>query len=383
MTPTVVVNAFNRPESLGRLLGSLSRCDVGDGADLVISVDGGGSHHHEVTSLAKAFDWTGGASKVIEHDALGLVAHFRMCGDLVDELGPIVLLEDDLVVGPNALRFAGAALDFTAADDHVAGVSLSVPWFDGFRQLRFEPLLDGSDAIYAKVPWFHGMAWTPEQWRRHRVGAKTDRDIDLPAAFAELGSNEWFPDAVRDLIARDCWYLLSRDAHAVNFGEPGTHFVAATTFFQQPMKRGRFTAPRLLGRDDDDVVPYDEYLEPESRWLAKYVDELQGLDLSLDLRGVRSPDSITTQWVVTSRPSMHPQRQWGSAMHPLEQNLLSDVPGSDLSLCLTRQMSTGPAADRVAELTVFRHGHHGRPPGVRGALRRRFIQTLDRKSRAT
>jgi len=380
MKPAVVVNAFNRPESLDRLLRTLRLCDTRDGTDLVISVDGGGSRRREVLAVAKTFAWTAGASKVIEQDDLGLVAHFRACGDLVEELGPIVLLEDDLVVGPNALRFAEAALDFTDGDDKVAGVSLSVPWFDGFRHLRFEPLLDGSDAIYAKLPWFHGMAWTQRQWRRHRVGAAADSDTSLPGAFSELGNNEWFPDAVRDLVADDSWYLLSRAAHAVNFGDAGTHFTSGTEFFQQPIMGGRFEAPRFLGRDDPAVVPYDEYLEPDGRWLANHVDVLVGLDVSLDLRGVRQPDAVTTEWVVTSRPSTVPVGQWGSVMHPLEQNLISDVPGTDLTLCLTQHMSTGPTADRAAEQTVFGHGHHGRPPGVRGAMRRAVLRALDRRS---
>jgi len=382
MSAAVVVNAFNRPESLDRLLRTLRLCDAGDGTDLVISVDGGGSRRTDVLAVAKAFDWAGGASKVIEQDDLGLVAHFRACGDLVEELGPIVLLEDDLVVGPNALRFADAALEFTAGDDQVAGVSLSVPWFDGFRHLRFEPLLDGSDAIYAKLPWFHGMAWTPRQWRRHRVGAAADSDVSLPAAFSDLGNNEWFPDAVRDLVADDSWYLLSRAAHAVNFGDAGTHFASGTEFFQQPIVAGRFQAPRFPSRDDTAVVPYDEYLEPDGRWLANRVDALSGFDVSFDLRGLRQPNAITTEWVVTSRPSTAPVEQWGAVMHPLEQNLISGVRGTDLTLCLTRDMATGLAADRVAELTVLRHAHHGRPPGVRGALRRRVIEALDRRGGA-
>ncbi|MBN4047591.1 hypothetical protein JYT71_01135 [Acidimicrobiaceae bacterium AH-315-P05] len=380
MSIAVVVNAFNRPLALARLLRGLSECEAPDGTELVISVDGGGSRRTEVLAVANGFDWEGRSAKVIEQDDCGLVGHFRRCGDMVDELGPIVLLEDDLVVGPTALRFAEVALDFTADDERVAGVCLSTPWFDGFRHQRFEPLLDGSAAVYLKVPWFHGMAWTPEQWHRHRVGADVDAGIELPLAFSDLGGDEWFPDATRALIEHDNWYLAARKAHAVNFGDVGTHFDEGTAFFQQPLVQGSFRSPVLLHLDDPDVVPYDEYLEPDSRWLAGRVKALSGLDVTIDLRGVRSPRSITTEWVVTSRPSSNPLTQWGAAMVPLEQNLISDVAGESLTLCRTADMSTGKSADRWAELTVLRHAHRGRPPGIRGAIRRRAIEIRSGRS---
>jgi len=370
----VVVNAYDRPRSLARLLTGLRECEAPARIEVVISVDGGGANRGEVLAVANGFEWQGRPAKVIEQDDHGLVGHFRRCGDMVDELGPVVLLEDDLVVGPTALRFAEAALDFTASDDRVAGICLSTPLFDGFRHHRFEPLVDDSAAVYLKIPWFHGMAWTPEQWHRHRVGANVDSTVELPPAFADLGFDEWFPDATRGLIAQDNWYLAARRARAVNFGDAGTHFSEATGSFQQPLVQGSFRAPVLLDLDDPDVVPYDEYLEPDGRWLAGRVQALAGLDVSIDLRGVRSPPSITTEWVVTSRPSSRPVSQWGAEMVPLEQNLISEVPGKALTLCRTADMSIGKAADRWAELTVLRHAHRGRPPGIRGALRRRVIE---------
>lgn len=375
MRPAVVVNTFDRPESLSRLLRSLEVVDAPAGTELVISIDGGGDERAATVRLAQSFRWPHGPSKVMERDDLGLAAHFRACGDLVEELGPLVMLEDDLVVGPHALRYAGAALRHVQHDERIAGVCLSLPRFDGFRHLPFEPLLDGSAGVYAKLPWFHGMAWTPGQWRSHRGGENAPA-VALPNAFDQLDGDEWFGDAVRSLISSDRWYLLARKAHAVNFGDVGVHFEAATNVFQRPLAGGRWTSPVFLDLDDEAVTPYDEYLEPDPRWLAGRIPALERLDVTFDLRAVRAPADIATDWVVTSRPSRRAVKQWGASMHPLEQNLLSDVAGECLSLCRVEDMTTGKRADLIAEQTVMHHGHHGRPPGLRAALRRRLLRLL-------
>lgn len=381
MKPAVVVNTFDRPESLSRLLGSLAACEVAKGTELVISIDGGGRRLADTLAVARGFEWDHGPAKIIERDDLGLVAHFRACGDLVEEVGPMVMLEDDLVIGPHGLRFAAHALEFCERDERVAGVSLSLPWFDGFRHLPFEPVLDGSSVVYVKLPWFHGMAWTPEQWRSHRGGAGVDPDTKLPAAFAGLTTDEWFPDAVRFLVASDRFWLLPRDAHAVNFGDAGAHFDVDTSAFQRPLAGGRWVEPVILGLDDPEVVTYDEYMEPDPRWLVPHIPQVDERDLTFDLRGLRDPNTIETEWVITSRASRHPIRQWGAVMHPLEQNLMSDVGGTRLTLCRARDVVTGHRSELQAELTVVENGYHGSPPGMRAGIRRRVARTIQRQGR--
>ena len=342
-------------------------CRAPVGTELVISVDGGGARRDEMLSLASGFVWTHGPSKVIERDDLGLVEHFRACGDLVDDLGAVVMLEDDLVVGPDFLVFAAAALEHTSCDDRVAGISLSTPRFDGFRHAPFQPMIDGTDGVYAKVPWFHGMAWTPDQWRSHRGGADAPL-VKLPRAFSALDDAEWFPEAVRSLVASDRWYLLARDAHVVNFGDAGVHFETPTTTFQRPLAQRAPSHLEFADLDDGCVVPYDEYMEPDARWLAPMVDALNELEVTIDLRGTRGPGDFETEWVVTSRPCREAVHEWGSVMHPLEQNLLAGVSGTDLVLCRAADVADGPRADSVARRTVERHASHGRVAGVGDAL---------------
>ena len=110
------------------------------------------------------------------------------------------------------------------------------------------------------------------------------------------------------------------------------------------------------------------------------------IDVTLDLRGVRPVSTITTEWVVSSRPSRHPVRQWAATMHPLEQNLLSGVAGASLTLCRTEDLETGPAADRWAGRRVREHAARGRRPTLKdvvaGRLTRRRLRSCRPRERA-
>ena len=74
--PAIVVVTYNRPDSLKRLLGSLSKARYPDGVPLVISIDGGDSHEEEVVKIAGEFPWPHGKKEVICHEKnLGLRKH--------------------------------------------------------------------------------------------------------------------------------------------------------------------------------------------------------------------------------------------------------------------------------------------------------------------
>jgi len=95
--PTIVVVAYNRPIALQRLLESLTAAVYPNAVNLVVSVDYGGDS--SVTEIAISFIWTYGNKRVILRDQnLGLHKHILACGQLSDEYGSIVLLEDDLYV---------------------------------------------------------------------------------------------------------------------------------------------------------------------------------------------------------------------------------------------------------------------------------------------
>src|SRR5689334_8218108 len=107
MKPAVVISAYNRPESLDRLLNCLNKADMPTDVPLIISIDSGGSRESDILRVAQSFDWHHGEKRVIQHDSpLGIVKHFHFCGSLAHEFGSIVKLEDDYYVSPAYYYYA-------------------------------------------------------------------------------------------------------------------------------------------------------------------------------------------------------------------------------------------------------------------------------------
>ncbi len=376
--PTIVVAAYARPESLHRLLASLERAQVLGSVDVVISIDGGADRHDEVRSVAHAFRWKHGTIEIIEHDHLGLVDHFHFCGDLTARFGSVVLLEDDLVVGPHFLQWATEALTVGEAEQRVAGVCLSAPWFDGYRKLPFEPVIDGSDGFFARVPWFHGMAWTENMWAGYRSGVDAAAAADLHGLFDQLDPDEWFPNAVRYLVANSLYYLFPRAAQATNTGAAGTHFSEASDFFQVPLSMGAPRTFEILALDRALGV-YDDHLELEPAALARLVPELAEVDLTSDLLGVRDLSRIETEFVLTIRPTRAAQQQWGAHFRPLVVNVALGTEGNEISLCRVRDVLTGRRAERTTAARLQSFADRGRTPGLR-TLSERLVNEISSRT---
>src|SRR5690606_11898173 len=135
--PTIIVIGYNRPKSLQRLLTSLSKAHYPEGnIRLVISLDNSGTL--EPLRLAEAYDWPYGEKRVIHHEQrLGLRNHVLACGDLTEEYGDVLVLEDDLFVSPYFYEYTARALAFYENEPRVAGISLYSQQFNQTANLPF------------------------------------------------------------------------------------------------------------------------------------------------------------------------------------------------------------------------------------------------------
>ena len=102
----IVVIAFNRVNSLDRLLKSLNRLIVEreQKITLYISIDrdkNDSKENKEVVECARNFKWKFGEKVVnFRNENMGLRKHILSCGDLTRKYENIIVLEDDLVVSP-------------------------------------------------------------------------------------------------------------------------------------------------------------------------------------------------------------------------------------------------------------------------------------------
>src|SRR5512139_3880591 len=148
MSVAIVVNAYNRPAALARLLASLQQAVYpADGpVPLIISIDRGGSH--DVRTLADDFVWPHGPCEVIvQEQHLGLVQHFFACGDLTRRHDALIYLEDDLTISPVFFAYASQALSFYQHSDQVEGLHAATVYAAG----RWGRCLFRAGALHARL----------------------------------------------------------------------------------------------------------------------------------------------------------------------------------------------------------------------------------------
>lgn len=341
MRPAIVVVAYNRPHALRRLLDSLAALQGARDVPLVISIDRGGDQFAAVVAEAEQFAWPFGEKRVVVRERpLGLVQHVFACGDLVDEFGAIILLEDDLVVSPMVYRYATAALAFYADEPHVAGISLNALWFHGITHAPFTPYLDDGDVFFMQVAWFQGQAYTQKQWaawREWRATAvphiqPTDQMHEL---FQSFPPTDWFPLKTKYLVQTHRFYVFPRESLTTNYGDSGTH-VRGTNFFQVPLQTRR--ADFRLQPLADSVAVYDSFQEMLPGCVRRLTDQFDGYDFTVDLHGTRSRANIPTDFVLTTQALRQPMKTFGLELRPLLANVLYQQPGTGISFGRTADL---------------------------------------------
>ncbi|MFK7800089.1 MAG: hypothetical protein AB8G95_00525 [Anaerolineae bacterium] len=350
--PAIVVAAYNRPDSLERLLTSISQAQYPADAHipLVISIDGGGENGHHVREVARNFEWEYGPKELIEHPKnLGLIEHVFTCGDLSQRFGEIILLEDDLFVGRAYYLYAQQALAFYQPDSDIAGISLSALWFHGFTQLPFTPYLDGSDCFFMQVAWYQGQAYTADQWRRFREwlaedGSPVTESDNMHSLFSQFPNTDWFPLKTRYLVKTGRFYAFPRHSLVVNFGETGTHFAEKTTFFQVPLQEGQ--SKWHFQTLADATAVYDSWQEMLPSRVKRLAPTLESFDFVADFYGERDVTSVEAEYLLTTQPSIQTERSWGLTMRPPVANLVHEILGNGISLVRPDQIKHG----RIARL---------------------------------
>ena len=381
MRPAVVVNAYNRPQALARLLASLQQAayPAEVPVPLVVSIDRGGSD--EVRRTADRFAWPHGPKEVVvQTQHLGLVQHFFACGDLTERFDAIVYLEDDLTVSPVFYAYAAQALSFYRHDDRVAGLSLFGLWFNGYTQQPFVPLADGSDAFFVQVPYTQGLAFARAQWARfeewRRSPAATAQAALLHEAWSRFDSEDWFPLLARFVITTDRYFVFPRVSHTTGWGDAGTHFEQASRFFQVPLQREkrRYDFKAL----DDAAAAYDSFFEIQPAWLNRLTDQLRGYNYTVDLYGIKSRANLRAEYVLTSRRCRKPIALFGKTAWPLEMNVVERVPGTEICLCRTEDVRWERWSRLRSWYDNYLYFARGRTPGMRAVLKLALAKILHR-----
>lgn len=339
-SPTIVINAYNRPRSLHRLLSSLILSDIAQGTNLVFSLEF--DPHPEVISQVNDFSWDHGKKEIIRQEKkLGLVGHFLFCGGLTKRFGAIIYLEDDLFVGRSFYKYSLQVLKQYGEEENLAGFSLNALWFNGYLHIPFYPVDDGNACFFLQVPWFQGQIYTPKQWSHFEDWYDHKTSIEDDLLIHDLFRNfklqdEWFPIKTQYLIETNKYYCFPRTAHCVNFGDVGVHFQKTTNFFQTELSVGE-VIPNMIPFKESLAV-YDSFYELLPEKLITLTPHLKAYDFELDLNGTKDVAKIKSQYIITSVKPNQYELSYGLEMRPQELNIIYQIEGNHFYLVKSDQL---------------------------------------------
>ena len=329
----VVVVAYNRLDSLKRILSSLLKAEYPMAAELIISIDRG--DNGDVRSYAEGFSWPFGVKQVIYQEKnLGLKAHILKCGGLTQQHDGIILLEDDLYVSPDFYRYAQECYAFVTGKERIAGVALYNHRLSQLTEKIFEPLEDGFDNWYFQYACSWGQLWTREQWRGFQTWLEQNRDYDfaaslkIPDHIKDWGKHSWLKYHIAYTVETDRLFLYPRVARCTCFSDAGVNFSHKENTFQVPLMQGGRERPLYLSKPEQSRAVYDAWME--NLWLRR---ALGREDLCVDLYGAKTAFEGKRYVLTASRvENASLLESFGRELRPQECNVLEKVPGETLRL---------------------------------------------------
>lgn len=345
ISPTIVVVAYSRPQSLQRLLTSLDRAHYPDSdVKLIISIDT--SPVTEVKQVAEDFSWNHGSMEIVTPEShLGLRNHVLKALATVEQEENIILLEDDLLVGQNYYDYAVQALQAYGDEESVAGISLYSYRIAESCFLPFDPVDDGFDNYFIRFPSSWGLAINRTQWSGFDSWRKAGQaDSTLPSFVEEWGDNSWKKEMLAYMLATGKLFAFPRNSHSTTFSEIGVN-ASARNQFQTILSAGR--KEYRLSKPGNSQSIYDEYFEPTTRTLHAFCESLRELEVESDLYGVKEVGRITAAKVLTGRRVNTFEQQFGSDLLPPLLNVAHEVKGKSISLCAREELADAPTDSTI------------------------------------
>lgn len=331
--PAIVIPAFRRPHALKRLLNSVAVAHYPDeSVNIILSLEYGSDE--EVIKIAERFQFPSGNVNVIRQEQhLGLRNHIVKCGDLTQEYGSVIILEEDLIVDPWFYVYAQKALNEYKEEPRVGGIALYAPEFNEFADLPFEPLKSDLDTYFMKIGCSSGQAWSDIHWKAFKKWYSITDSLQIREDYR-------LPDWVRFLWKESSWkkyysgWLVDKDLYMVypyisytsNCSDSGgTHLFGSTALQQVKFRHpSRESDPFKFSAFDEHAIKYDSFMEI-CGGLKNLIDgiSIESSDVEVDLYGTKSIELLQKkEWSVTSKPVYKAEATFPLAYRPLELNLI-------------------------------------------------------------
>lgn len=356
INPVIVVIAYNRDDSLKRLLDSLKKADYSQAGEvnLIISIDK--SENSKVASVAESFTWENGVKKVITHDKrLGLKNHVLECSSYCQEYGSVIVLEDDLFVAQDFYNYSCQALEVSSDDERVAGVSLYTHLLNVHAREPFEAIDDGFDNWYFQFASSWGQAYTYKQWNgfiewMKENGAQEINGDNVPLNVSSWGDSSWLKYYIKYMIDTDKYFIYPRTSLCTNFSEEGTHKMGQIADLQVPMLYGNKNKWNISRLDESNSI-YDAYFENTK--LTDIVARDNGIDkddILIDLYGRKQSNQGKKYILSCNSYSNRIITSYGRFLRPIDRNIIERIGGKELFLYDLDSDGIAPKIDVVNKL---------------------------------
>jgi hypothetical protein len=331
--PAIIVVAFNRTESLNRLFKSIDQANYEgfNNIPLVISIDQGGPN--DVLQVSNNFQWNRGSKRIIQHkNNLGLRNHIISCGDLVNEYGAVIVLEDDLFVSPAFYDYAVQAMRYFDMDESISGISLYSYDFNEYANMRFFPIEDGYDNYFIQSPSSCGQLWTKKQWHGFKTWYEDNNEQGvsledpIPNAVARWPENSWKKYFIKYMVLERKYFVYPKTSLSTNLGDIGTHTIKVCDSTQVSLSIGKRKINFIS--QDMSLSIYDCHYEIEPRCLIRLNPRLKEVDFVCDLYGTRDIKKTNSSHLISIRESNRPIEAYALNLLPQELNIVYEQAGN-------------------------------------------------------
>lgn len=382
--PVIIVVAYNRPRSISRILASLQNAIFSEPTRLIISIDNDEPHNHNVKEIAEQFQWSQGPKEVrYQEKRLGLRKHILQCGDLTQEFGSVIILEDDLFVSPYFYEYAVRALEYYSEDQKIGGISLYNQPVHEFVQVAFSTIYDNSDVYFMQFPSSLGQAWTQHHWTEFKEWYETRPElstINMPGFIRRWPETSWKKYFCAFLVDKDKYFVFPRFSFTSNFNDPGSNRKSKVDHDgQTPLKMAG--EPYRFNDISQSFSIYDVSLELEAACVSGLSTHLNDYAFELDLYGVKDLEQVKTPYLITSRPSVNPTMGFKRALKPHEMNVILNLEGKDFSL--SRVEDIRPIANKYeTAISNYKYFYNRRPVGWKAMAYNYFIRFKNKVRRS-
>lgn len=352
----IIVITFNRPNSLIRLLVSLSNAyyPMDINIDLIISIDY--SANNECLNVANEFEWKYGGKKIIQHDEnLGLRKHIISCGNIALKNDGVIILEDDCFVAKDFYNYALQAYQFYRDDKKIAGISLYSYQFNDNVKMPFEPLKDGSDVYFMQVPSSSGQLWTKNQWKLfmefYNSEPKVSKNDKIPEYVKTWPESSWKKYFYKYMVENDLYFVYPQISLSTNFGDIGQHTTGESHLHQVTLNSYFNQLYKFTPISKSNNI-YDAYFEILPECLLKYGFEFKH-SFCIDTYLSKQNFVIEGDYVITTYPSTETVKKYGVSLKPLINNIIYNISGEGLYIVSTSKYLK--ATDKNNLQNIFKH----------------------------